>query len=291
MSESSPERQVAATLSDEALAALAERIGALEADGLALTGSYARGEATRYSDIDLLRFASTEPTSERERYRLSLLDGRLVSVTTTTILAKRAELARPESALWAVEGLRQARILSDRNGALAALLSEAQAFTWTPALRAAAAGHASETLAGLAEEVHKALGALERGADGALLYATIGLQQGLIRAALVAACTLLTSENDFFDAALRLATPDRRWSRLLRIVIGHDAPPVELPLARGRGIAALWLYVVAAGMLAASLTEEDCVVVAESVERIRVNLAKSRQAMDTLEWANAGPSR
>lgn len=283
MGKPSPERPSAALLSEEALAALLERFGGSAVDGLALTGSYARGEATGYSDIDLLRFVVAEPSTEREHYRLYLLDGRLLSVTTTTIIAKRAELARPEGALWAVEGLRQARILLDRDGALAGLVNEARAFTWTAGLRAAAAEYASETLAGLAEEVHKALGALERGADGALLYAALGLQQGVIRAALVAACTLLATENDFFDAALRLATPDRRWGRLLRIVIGYDALPVGMSLARGRGIAALWLYVLAAGMLAETLTEGDRMVIAESVASIHDNLVESRQDMGMLD--------
>ncbi len=283
MDEPSPENVRAATLSDEVLAALVARFGGPATDGLALTGSYARGEATRYSDIDLLRFLADEPATERERYRLHLLDGRLVSVTSTTIPAKRAELMRPEGAIWAVAGLRQARILYDRDGALAALLAEAHAFTWTPELRAAAAAHASETLAGLAEEVHKALGALERGAEGALLYAALGLQQGVIRAALVSSCVTLATENDFFDAALQLATSDQRWSRLLRIVIGYEASPAGMSPARGRGIAALWLYVVAAGMLADTLTEGDRVVIAESVATIRANLAETRQAMGMLE--------
>lgn len=270
-------------MTDAALDGLVQRFSGPDVDGLALTGSYARGEATAYSDIDLLRFVVEEPATEHERYRLHVLDGRLVSETTTTIIAKRVELARPEGALWAVEGLRQARILYDRDGALAALVDEARAFSWTAGLRAAAAEYASETLAGLAEEVHKALGALERGADGALLYAALGLQQGVIRAALVAACTLLVTENDFFDAALRLATPDGRWRPLLRIVLGYDPPPTGMPLARGRGIAALWLYVVAAGMLAETLTERDRAVIAESVSFIHANLAEHRRDMGMLD--------
>jgi predicted nucleotidyltransferase len=260
-------------LSAAELATLAERFDGADVEGLALTGSHARGEATAHSDVDLLRFTQTDPTTERTRYHLWLLDGRLVSVSTTTIAAKRAELKRPESALWAVPGLRQARILRDCDGALAGLIAEAHAFTWTPALRAAAVDHASETLAGLAEEVHKLLGAREREDESALLYAALGLQQSLTRAALVAHGVLLVSENAYFAEALRLAGVGSRWERLLRLVIGYDAPPAGAPPARGRGDAALWLYVEATRLLADILTVEDGALVAEAVARIQHVLA------------------
>lgn len=263
----------APTLSEAALATLTQRFNTLDVEALALTGSHARGEATAHSDVDLLRFTREEPTSDRERYHLWLLDGRLVSVSTTTIVAKRAELTRPETALFAVAGLCQSRILADSSGALAALIAEAHAFTWTPALRAAAADHASDTLAGLAEEVHKLLGARERGDESAMLYAALGLQQGLTRAALVAHGALLASENAYFAAALRLAGPGSRWERLLRVVIGYDAAPHGEALACGRAEAALWLYVEAASLLSDMLTVEDGALVAEAVERIHRTLA------------------
>lgn len=262
----------AAPLSERELAGLARRFGGEGVEALGLTGSFARGEATAHSDVDLLRFVAAEPASERERYRLWLLAGRLVSVTTTTLASRRAELAQAETAIWAVPGLRQTRILLDRAGELAALIAEARAFTWTPELRAAAAAHASETLAGLVEEVHKALGGRERSDESAMLYAALGLQQSLIRAALVARGVLLASENDWFDAALRLDGPGSRWRRLLRVVVGYDTPPAAIAPARGRTEAALWLYVEAARLLAETLTADDAALVAEAVARIRETL-------------------
>lgn len=273
---SAGEGAASAALSERELAELAQRFGAESAESveaLGLTGSHARGVATAHSDVDLLRFVAAEPASERERYRLWLVAGRLVSVSTTTLVGKRAELALPETAIWAVEGLRQTRILLDGAGELAALIAAARAFTWTPELRAAAAAHASETLAGLVEEVHKALGARERGDESAMLYAALGLQQSVIRAALVARGVLLASENDFFDAALRLGEPETRWRRLLRVVVGYDAPPADMAPARGRTEAALWLYVEAARLLADTLMAEDAALVAEAVARIREALA------------------
>ncbi|HEX8995793.1 MAG TPA: nucleotidyltransferase domain-containing protein [Ktedonobacterales bacterium] len=262
-----PER--ARPLDDHELAALTRRYVGPGVAALALTGSHARGDAHGHSDIDLLRFMERERATARERYHLDLISGRLVSVSATTLAAKRAELAQPETAIWAVPGLRQARALYDRDGDLAALLAEAHAFLWTPELRRAADAYASDALAGLAEEVHKLLGALERGDESAMLYAALGLQQGLTRAALVARCVLLTSENAYFAEALALDGANSHWRRLLRLVAGFDAPAPGTSPARARGVAALWLYVQAAEMLAGALTVEDCALVAESVGRIR----------------------
>lgn len=277
----SADEQRRPALTERELATLIERFGGDEnVEALGLTGSYARGQAGVYSDVDLLRFVAQEPQREREHYRLWQVDGRLVSVSTTTLATKRAELMRPQTVIWAVGGLRQMRILADRAGALAALVAEARAFPWTPALRAAAAEHASETLADLAEEAQKALGARERGDESAMLYAALGLQQLVIRAALVARGVLLDSENEWFDAALRLEPPNSRWQRLLRVVVGYDAPPAGSAPARGRAEAALRLYVEATRLLADTLTAEDAALVAATVARIR-------DALDQEESGNA----
>ena len=75
-----------------------------------LTGSYARYTATRYSDVDLLRFVDELPETTAKRYTLRYRQDRLVSISTTTVRAKRAELCRLEGAVFAVEELR--RVLS-----------------------------------------------------------------------------------------------------------------------------------------------------------------------------------
>lgn len=261
-----------ATLHAILLAELTRRFGGAGVEALALTGSYARGDATRHSDIDLLRFETTAPETERAAYRLWPLGERMVSVTTTTIAAKRAEMARPEMLIWVVPGLAQARILVDTDGRLAALIAEARAFTWTADMREAANIYASELLAGLAEEALKLLGALEHGDASAILYATVGLEMGLTRALLVARNVLLSSENDYFDAALALAAPRSRWRRLLRVVAGYDTPPAGAEPPAARGVAALWLYVEAARLLADALAEDDRAIIVPTVARIRRTL-------------------
>lgn len=191
---------------------------------VALLGSYARGEATRYSDVDVVRFAEREPERAGDRYTLRLVGERIVSVTTTTVAAKRAELACPEDAVWAVLGLRQARILLDRDSALAALCGEARAFQWAP-LQAAADAYASELLAGLAEEAGKIMGGLARGDESAVTYGALGLLPGLVRAVIVQRGVLLRSENAFFDQPQAAIGRDSAWARAARSAGGLEAPP------------------------------------------------------------------
>src|SRR5262245_25313995 len=89
------------------LSALTAELAGDDVVALALTGSYVRGTATPFSDIDILRFAPVLPATERERYTLRAREDRLLSITTTTIAAKRAELCQPETAIFAAPGLRQ----------------------------------------------------------------------------------------------------------------------------------------------------------------------------------------
>ena len=211
---------------------------------LALAGSYARGEATRWSDVDIIRYAMDLPADDEGRYTLAIRGGRLISLATTTIAAKQAEMAQPEEAIFVVPGLRQARILHDPTGALAALHQRARDFTWEP-LRAAAASHASETVMGQAEEAHKLLGALSRHDDSAAIYATRGAVKGLTRAVAVGRGVLIESENSYYRQTQQAAGEDSAWTRYHRIAAGFVAPDLPGPQhapTDAIGIAALHLY-------------------------------------------------
>jgi len=207
----------------------------------ALTGSMARGEATRYSDVDLLRFTLTPAEAEYERYTLLMRDEWLVSLSTATIAAKRTELSQPAAALFAVAGLRQMRILDDPLGVLAQLQSEAQAFNWRQ-LQAVADTHVSETVLGVAEEVCKVLGALKRQDESAAAYGTLGLVNGLTRAMAIHKRLLITSENTYFAQVQETMGSESEWARLFRLVAGLDAgAPATAPF-ESRARAGLVLY-------------------------------------------------
>ncbi len=82
-------------LSEEFLRRLEGELACPGIIGLALTGSHARGEASESSDVDILRFVEVEPREPSDRYRLEIVCGRLVSISTTSVEAKRRELEGP----------------------------------------------------------------------------------------------------------------------------------------------------------------------------------------------------
>jgi hypothetical protein len=223
---------------------LRELVTALRIPGVvafALTGSMARGEATQYSDVDLLRFTVTPPEGDYERYTLLMHDGWLVSLSTATIAAKRAELTQPAAALFAVAGLRQMLILDDSLGTLGQLQGEAHAFMWQQ-LQAEVDIHVSETVLGVAEEVCKVLGALERRDESATAYGTLGLVSGLTRAMAIHQRLLITSENTYFAQVQAAMGSKSEWSRLFRLAAGLDASMAgTMPFER-RARAGLALY-------------------------------------------------
>jgi hypothetical protein len=70
-------------LSEEFLHTLVAEIDSDEVSALLLCGSYARGTATRYSDVDFARCVRTPPQGEEQRYFYR--DGRLISVVTWSL--------------------------------------------------------------------------------------------------------------------------------------------------------------------------------------------------------------
>src|SRR5215212_5977183 len=99
-------------LDDAFLARLIEEYDTPQVAGFALAGSHARGDATHYSDIDLLRFVSEEAVEQKfiQRY----VDGILFSLTTYPLERKRTDMRVPEEAIWTVPTLRRMRILLDK---------------------------------------------------------------------------------------------------------------------------------------------------------------------------------
>jgi hypothetical protein len=181
-----------------------------ETVGFLLTGSYARGDAGPFSDVDLMKFVRRLPQAPSRRDLVRLVNERLVSVKVATVTEKLDELARPEKAIWAVPGLRQAIVLSDENEQLYALKHRAESFEWA-SLQPAAEAYASNEVAGYAEEVHKLLNA-STGSDSAAEYAILGLLLGLTRVVAVKLGIMIESENVYFGM-VRKAMGDRsNWS-------------------------------------------------------------------------------
>ena len=252
---------------DSFLQSLVARLEDENTVGVSMAGSHARAQGGRYSDVDIQHYVRKIPDNPAEAYFLRFMDGYLVSVSMTTLEEEGANLRTPKKAIWAVPGLRQARILLDKEGSLAALKELAEKFTWQP-LQAAADAFASWNLSGCAEEIHKIVDGLTKKDESKTLYAIWGLTRELAVTLLVQRGILIQSENDFIDLAQVTAGRTSGWTCQFRRAIGLDPSPAGELAFIGYGIAGLRLYCETASLLQEILLPEDAAVINRTLEII-----------------------
>jgi hypothetical protein len=243
------------------LSQLVEQIRNERTVAITVSGSFARGDPAPYSDIDLYHYA-TAPVDAADGYRLFYHGGRLVSVSTTTIDDKRAELERPTGALWAVEGLRQARILYDPQGAFAALQAQANDFTWD---NEAVNAFINRELPGYSEEALKILSGLWKENESAVLYGALGIVMGFSTLILIQRGILLRTENDYFCQA-RAAAAAFHARADFDIAAGYQCEGSLTP--RMRGQAALRFFIATIRHMDAIIRPENRSVIETTIDII-----------------------
>ncbi len=242
-----------------------EKIDTSEVIGIGLLGSYARGQESKYSDVDIDIYVNTLPENPYERYTLQVWDDHLVSLKYTWIDDERASLTDPRRAIWAVPGLRGMKILFDKDGLMAALQKAAQDFDWST-LQPLADEFAAEMVMGNAEEVHKIVNGLGRGHESMVLYATWGLVKSMLEAVAVQRGIMMVSENRYFDLILGSMGPDSSWARAFRTAWGLEEGASQY---RSRGLGALELYRLTAELFDELIPERHRAVVNKSLQLIK----------------------
>lgn len=232
------------TLSDSFIQSVLQKIDSPDVIGVGIVGSHARGQASKYSDVDFDIFVRTLPENKNDRYTLRYWDDELVSLKHTLLDDERAALADPRRAIWAIPGLQGMKIVLDKDGSMAVLQRAAQAFDWS-ALQPAANEFAAEEIMGNAEEVHKILNGLARGHESTVLYATWGLVKNMLEAVAVLKGIMIVSENRYFDLIQDAVGRDSKWTVSFRTAWGLDIGSSQY---QSRGPAALKLYTLSAAM-------------------------------------------
>jgi predicted nucleotidyltransferase len=252
------------SLSDLFIESILEKIDSPDVIGVGIVGSYARGQESKYSDVDLDIYVSKLPENKYERYTLRYLDGKLVSLKYTLLDEERSALTNPRRAIWAVPGLRGMKILLDKNGSMSALQKAAQDFDWSP-LQSAADEFAAEEVMGCAEEAHKILNGLGRRHESTVLYASWGLVKNLLEAVAVQKGLMIISENRYFDLIQDSVGRDSKWTRAFRTAWGLDTNASQY---QARGTAALTLYRLTAALFADLIPEKHREVVNKTLQLI-----------------------
>lgn len=251
------------TLSNEFLSKLVAELDNENVTAIVLHGSYARGDATYYSDVDLVRIArETQGSTQSKQY--TYRNGLLVSISTRTIAQYRKRLTRPEEAIFAVPGVREARILLDKEGAFQTFQQEARAFRWEP-LQAAANDYASHRLMMHTEYVFKLLRALYLRDSIPLLEMILDLLYAVTDMVAVQRGILVTSGNTYLQQIIESIGRGSPWTHYYLLAAGvdsNDAPNISL---EQRGMAALRLYRETAHILQPSLNAAHRDVIEQSI--------------------------
>jgi hypothetical protein len=252
-------------LSDPFLQSALEQIDSPDVIGVGIVGSYARGQESKYSDVDFDIFVSRLPENPYDRYTLRYWDDKLVSLKYTLLDDERAALTNPRRAGWAVPGLRAMKIVLDKDGAMAELQKAAQEFDWAP-LQPAADEFAAEEIMGNAEEVHKILNGLELQHESMVLYASWGLVKNMLEVVAVQRGILFVTENGYFDLIQDSVGRDSEWTRAFRTAWGLDPSGSQY---QQRGAAALALYRRSAEMFDELIPDKHREVVNKTLQSIQ----------------------
>ena len=242
-----------------------EKIDSPDVIGVGIVGSYARGQESKFSDVDFDIFVGKLPENEYDRYRLRYWDYKLVSLKYTLLDAELGALTDPRRAIWAVPGLQGMQIVLDKDGSLAELQKMALKFDWS-LLQPAADEFAAEEVMGCAEEVHKILSGLARGHESTVLYATWGLVKCLLEAVAVQRGIMIVSENRYFDLIQSSVGHDTKWVSAFRTAWGLDYASSQY---QSRGAAALKLYRLTAAMFDGLIPEKHREVVKQTLKLIK----------------------
>jgi len=264
-------------LSDVFFDDLVAELDSDEIIGIILGGSYARNEATPFSDVDIACFLpdSVKPLPKRFIYR----DGRLLSIGAKTIADVRSELSRPERAIFIVSGFR--RVLLDKDGSVGRLMREIKTFKWEP-LQKAADSYASFGMMIYVEQVHKILSEIFKHDDLALSYATSKLLSSLTEAVAVQRGVLVKNDSTYYQQVQEAIELDSAWTRYHRLASGVDVVAADDRPVRMRGIAALNLYRETIALLRPAMHSDHLEVAGQAIRVIDEALA--------LQYQQKGPT-
>jgi predicted nucleotidyltransferase len=232
--------------------------------GIALGGSYARGDATHYSDVDIALFMREDVDVPPRRF-FARRD-KVVSVSAKVPSAIRKEIERPERAIWVVRGLAACRILIDKTRAVSELLSELRAFQWEP-LQPAADRYAARYMALYAEAALKILGALQRNDNSAIANATHTLVSLMTEIVAVQRGVMIESDHTYYRQVQESAGLDSVWTSYHNIAIG--VTPLDVPSSNAlamRALSSLHLYRETLSLVKLTMTREQ-IEVAQQVVR------------------------
>lgn len=248
------------------ISARINRIDKTNLRAIALMGSYARGEAKKYSDIDIVCFLK-ENVQERPP-QIKIIDQKYLVVSFVSFAEVESWFTLPEQAVKCILGLRYAKPIWDPNDCFVELQKRAIEFRWNDSFQLKANMYASKNLLSWVEEVHKALQGVLLRDTGRMLNGLHGLTFGLFHVVSVQRGILLFGDNSFFEQVTSYFGKESEFSQLSREAFGVE---VAVELSQ-RVVAGLRLFCLVVDLLVDVLTEDEKVAVLLVKEEINREL-------------------
>ncbi|KAB8314982.1 nucleotidyltransferase domain-containing protein [Tolypothrix campylonemoides VB511288] len=257
------------------LDSLVQEIDSPAIRGIFLTGSYARGCADYWSDLDLVCLTHDDIQIEDtllyrdckecnpEEHRI------LVSVTYCPLKHWLWVIELPESAIHAIPAFRNMRPLLDKDGVVAQLQETARLFDYA-SLQNKANRYAAETVFHLVEDVHKLLGGLTKRDESRVLAATHEILQGMTKAVAVSRGVMVESANTYFAQVMQETGIESAWTLAFRQAAGLEPGDVWI-----RGESALQLFWETTVLLSAHFKLHERDTVDEVIKRIQIGFIPS----------------
>ncbi len=224
-------------LTDAFLPDLVKELDHEDIVGITLGGSYARGNATMYSDVDIACFwrEGQTPPPKRFFYR----EDRLISVKMTSVAEFRAMLKRPQAVILFVGDKHQ--ILLDKDGSIAQLMKEIEAFRWED-LQSETDASISTWMMLKAEDIQKVLREFQQNNMPGLAYAISKLVSEMTLLTALNYKIFIINDSNYYRQVEEAAGLDSAWTRWHRIATGIVPGPMGIDPLRARGITVLRLY-------------------------------------------------
>jgi predicted nucleotidyltransferase len=249
-------------LSDDFLSRMIAELDDDTTQAIILHGSYVRGDALLpFSDVDLVRILQESVTQEESK-RFVYRDGHLLSISSRPLSVYRKRFLQPERAIFAIPGIREARILLDKQGEFQKLQQEAWQWRWEP-LQDAANAYASHTMVEQTEIVLKLLRALALHDSIALSEMIMDLLAAVTDAVAVQRGVLVRSGNTYFHQVQEAVGQQSGWTYSHLRIAGVTLPPLSL---RERGKEALSLYKETAQLLKPVLCADHQDVIEQTIQ-------------------------
>lgn len=195
-----------------------QRIEKSDVEAIGLMGSYSRGEAETYSDVDIVCILKKD--ANEKQASIEIIDDKYVVTSYVTLANMDNCFIDVKKVTENILGLQQVKILYDPNYIFQDLKERALQFQWTKELQLQANQLVSEQLVGWLEEVHKALQGLLSNHVGKMLNGLFGLTYGMFHVVKVQKGILLNGENSFYSRIIECYGEESRFSKLSEKAFG-----------------------------------------------------------------------